>query len=147
MALTSGMPNAPHLGRATYVALAVVTMAAGFFVHMHGKPLGLVARDVIGDALWAAMIAWWAGALAPSAQLAVRSTVALAICFAVEASQLYHAPSIDAVRHTFVGHLLLGSGFDPRDLAAYAAGIAGAILLELALVARAIRDPRSTLGR
>lgn len=139
--------SAHRLGRATYVALAVGTIAVGLFVHLHGAPLGMVARDVLGDALWAAMIAWWAGAIAPHARLAVRSSAALAICFAVETSQLYHAPIIDAVRHTFVGHLLLGTGFDPRDFAAYAAGIAGAVLLERALIARADRGPGSTLGR
>jgi hypothetical protein len=121
-------------------------MGLGFFVHMHGKPLGMVARDVLGDALWAAMIAWWLGALVPSARLAVRSAAALAVCFAVETSQLYHAPFIDSIRHTFAGHLLLGTGFDPRDFAAYAVGVVGAVLLELALVSRSRRDPGSTPG-
>jgi hypothetical protein len=106
----------------------------------------MVARDVLGDALWAAMIAWWLGALVPSARLAVRSAAALAVCFAVETSQLYHAPFIDSIRHTFAGHLLLGSGFDPRDFAAYAVGVVGAVLLELALVSRSRRDPGSTPG-
>ena len=123
--------------RMIYIAAALATIALGLFVHLRGEALGPVTRDVVGDALWAAMIAWWAGALAPRARLAVRSAGAYAVCAAVELSQLVHTPALDAVRATRVGHLLLGSGFDPRDLAAYALGIAGAALLEATLAGRA----------
>jgi hypothetical protein len=58
----------------------------------------------------------------------------------VEVSQLYHAPAIDALRATFVGALVLGSGFDLRDLAAYALGVASALLLDVALIVR-LRNP------
>jgi hypothetical protein len=37
------------------------------------------------------------------------------------------------------GHLVLGSGFDARDLLAYALGVAGAALLEAMIVARGRR--------
>ena len=97
--------------------------------------LGPVTRDVLGDALWAAMIAWWVGALVPRARLVVRSVAAYGVCAAVEASQLYHAPTLDVLRATRLGHLVLGSGFDPRDLGAYALGVAGAALLEFAVAA------------
>ena len=124
-----GRRSAP-LSRATYVALALGTIALGLIVHLRGAVLGAVPRDVLGDALWAVMIAWWIGALAPRAGLSARSAVALAICAAVETSQLYHAPTIDAVRRTRLGSLVLGSGFDPRDLVAYAVGIGVAVMLE-----------------
>jgi hypothetical protein len=122
--------------RAAFLALACATIAVGLVVHLRGAALGPVARDALGDALWAAMIAWWAGALAPSARLAPRSAVAYAVCAFVELSQLYHAPSLDAVRATQVGRLVLGSGFDPRDLVAYGVGVAVAALLELTAAAR-----------
>jgi hypothetical protein len=98
--------------------------------------LDAAVRDVLGDALWAAMIAWWVGALAPGASLVRRGAAAYGVCVAVELSQLYHAPGIDAVRATRVGHLVLGSGFDPRDLVAYAGGVAAAVLIERLLFAR-----------
>jgi hypothetical protein len=82
------------------------------------------------------MIAWWLGAVAPRARLSRRAGVALAVCFAVELSQLYHAPVIDSLRETTLGHLVLGSGFDPRDLASYAVGVLAAALLELVMVRR-----------
>jgi hypothetical protein len=118
--------------RVPFVALALGTIALGLGAHVYGARLGTATRDVLGDALWAMMIAWWVGALAPSAPLRARSAVALAICVGVELSQLVHTPALDAVRSTPVGQLVLGSGFDPRDLAAYAFGVLGAVGLELA---------------
>ena len=126
--------------RASYIAAVLATIAVGLLVHLRGGALGPAARDVLGDALWAAMIAWWVGALTPGSPLARRSWAAYAICMVVEVSQLYHTPQLDALRATAVGHLVLGSGFDPRDLAAYALGIAGAALLEAAVVARGRRS-------
>ena len=122
--------------RVAFIALAGATIAVGLLVHRRAFALGPAARDVLGDALWAMMIAWWAGALAPSARLVVRSAVAYAVCVCVEVSQLYHTPALDAVRATTAGRLVLGSGFDPRDLVAYGAGVALAALLEAALAAR-----------
>jgi hypothetical protein len=113
-----------------YIALALVTIAIGLVVHLRGALLGDAARDVLGDALWAAMMLWWVSAAFPSARLAMRSGVAYAICAAVELSQLYQTPTLDAVRSTLLGHLVLGSGFDPRDFASYALGVAAAVLLD-----------------
>ena len=116
--------------------LALGTIAVGLLVHLRGVGLNAVARDVAGDALWAAMIAWWVGAIAPRTRLPVRAAVAYAVCLAVEVSQLYHTPALDALRATRPGHLVLGSGFDPRDLAAYALGVAGTVLVEAVLARR-----------
>lgn len=116
--------------RAGYVAAAVATIGLGLLVHLGGSIPGSSARDVVGDALWGMMIAWWAGAFAPGATLPARSAAALALCAAVEASQLIHWSPLDSIRATRPGHLVLGSGFDPRDLLAYAIGVAGAAILE-----------------
>jgi hypothetical protein len=102
-------------------------------------------RDVLGDALWAAMAAWWIAAVAPAIRLPWRAAVALALCFAVEFSQLVHLPVLDALRLTTVGYLALGSGFDRRDFAAYAGGVLAAVFLERAIERR--RTNRSVLVR
>jgi hypothetical protein len=107
--------------RAVYVASALATIALGLAVHLGGKRLPPPVRDVVGDALWATMLTWWVSALWPRLARGRRAALSLGICFAV--SQLYHAPGLDAVRRTTLGHLVLGSGFDPRDLAAYALGV------------------------
>src|SRR5688500_10481702 len=115
MTMPPNLPSAPSLRtRASFVALAVETIAIGLRVHLHGHVLGAALRDMLGDARWAAMITCWAGAVAPSASLRTRGIVALAICCAVEISQRYHLPALDALRRTTAGHLVLGSGFDPR---------------------------------
>ena len=100
-------------------------------VHWRGTLLQATLRDLLGDALWAMMIGWWIGALAPSSRPAPRAAVALGICWTVEVSQLYHAPVLDGWRLTTPGRLILGSGFDVRDLAAYAVGVVATLLLEL----------------
>jgi hypothetical protein len=126
--------------RLPYVALAVATIALGLLVHLRGGALDASVRDVLGDVLWAAMIAWWIGALAPTWLPASRGGLALAVCLAVELSQRVHTPALDALRRTTVGHLVLGSDFDPRDLAAYAAGVLAAVLLDRAMGRRRARS-------
>ncbi len=116
--------------RVRFVALALATIVVGLLVHRGGVPLPGAARDVAGDALWAMMIAWWVGAILPGAPMGRRAGAALGICALVEASQLYHSPVLDGWRQTVPGHLVLGSDFDPRDLAAYAAGVLAAWWLE-----------------
>ena len=140
------MSNIPLVNRlrAIYIVLALVTITVGLLVHLRGTVLDPVVRDATGDALWAAMVTWGVGALAPVARPVTRGAAAYAVCLGVEVSQLYHAPAIDAVRATLVGTLVLGSGFDLRDLAAYAVGVASAVLLDVAFIVRA-RDPRSAI--
>lgn len=115
--------------RALYLALAVATIAVGLAVHWHGASLGPVLRDIVGDALWAAMMFWFVSALIPGLRLTARGIVALCICFAVEAGQLIDSPALDALRNSSVGHLVLGSGFDPRDFASYSVGVFVAMLI------------------
>ena len=116
--------------RLVYVALALATIVLGLSVHLYGGALGPTLRDVLGDVIWGAMIAWWVGAIAPGSSLPVRIIVATTICFAVELSQLLHTPELDSLRRTTVGQLTLGSGFDVRDLLAYAFGVFAAALIE-----------------
>jgi hypothetical protein len=120
--------------RVRYLVLAAATIAAGLVVHLFGLGLGAGARDITGDALWAAMMFWWLGVLAPASRMRLRAVIAFAICAAVETSQRYHSPAIDALRETLPGRLVLGSGFDGRDFAAYAAGILCAVIVSAALI-------------
>ena len=124
--------------RLRYIAAALLTVAVGLGVHLGGSFLPPAARDVIGDALWAAMMFWWISALWPSSHVAVRASVALGISWTVELSQLYHTPSLEAARSTTLGRLILGSGFDVRDLVAYAGGVMVAVAID-AMVRRRAR--------
>ena len=115
-----------------YGVLATLTIAVGLLVHYGGGVLGPSARDVLGDALWASMMFWLISAAAPGSRAWTRAAIAVAVCFGVEFSQLYRAPALDAWRATVPGHLILGSGFDPRDLLAYTAGVALSAVLDRA---------------
>ncbi len=114
--------------RVRYISLALLTILAGLVIHLRGSGIAAAPRDILGDALWAAMIVWLVSAIIPQVVLIARSAIAYAICVLVELSQLYHAPAVDTMRATGVGRLVLGSGFDPRDFGAYAAGVACAAL-------------------
>jgi hypothetical protein len=116
--------------RVVYVAAALATIVVGLAVHLGGTGLPPAVSDVLGDGLWAIMVTWWVSALWPRRARGGRAALALGICYAVEVSQLYSTPGLDAVRRTTLGHLVLGSGFDLRDLAAYALGVLGALLIE-----------------
>ena len=133
-------PNTEHRTRqrVTYAALATLTIAIGLWVHRGITVMDADVRDVLGDALWAVMMVWWVSAVIPTARVTTRSGVALGICFAVEASQLLHTAEFDALRRTIPGRLVLGSGFDPRDLVAYALGVAVAVVLERVVVRRVL---------
>ena len=114
--------------RARYFVLAMGTIAVGLIVHFYGSVLPPDVRDILGDALWAMMIVWWMGVAAPRVPLRTRALASLTICVAVELSQRYHTPFLDALRRTAPGHLVLGSGYDPRDFLAYGAGVICGIL-------------------
>ena len=109
--------------RVWYVSMAVVTAGIGLGVHESTGVISTALQDKMGDGLWAAMTAWWIGAVIPNVPLRFRIPSALALCFAVEISQLYHTEGLDSLRRTTLGHLLLGSGFDVRDLFAYTLGV------------------------
>ncbi|HEX6063155.1 MAG TPA: DUF2809 domain-containing protein, partial [Longimicrobiales bacterium] len=99
-------------------------------IHLHGFGLPRDARDMLGDALWAAMIFWIASLAAPNRAVVARVVAALAICFAVELSQQIQHPMLAAIRNTTLGHLVIGSDFDARDLLAYTMGVSVAALLD-----------------
>ena len=116
--------------RLCYSALAVATIAIGLVLHLRGDGVPMAVRDMLGDALWGAMIFWLMSVAAPATGLPVRIAAALAICFAVELGQLYLGADLVALRRTAVGHLVLGSDFDPRDFISYSLGILGAAALD-----------------
>lgn len=91
--------------------------------------LGLLSRKVTmlpaetGDALWAVMIFLIFRFLFIKQGLLLISIWSLLLCYVVEFSQRYHAPWIDRIRSTTLGHLVLGQGFLWIDLLAYTIGI------------------------
>jgi hypothetical protein len=86
-----------------------------------------------GDALWTVLVYVLWGLVLPKKPPAAIALLALGTSFAVEFSQLYQAPWVHAIRHTTLGHLVLGSAFALPDLIAYAVGSGLAFIIEWCL--------------
>jgi hypothetical protein len=115
--------------RLAHFLTAVATIALGLLWRSHLLPLPPSVAKYGGDVLWAVMIFFLVRAVNPRLSLRAGSMVALAFCWLIEFSQLYRAPWIESIRHTRLGHLVLGSTFNPPDLLAYVAGVGiGALL-------------------
>jgi hypothetical protein len=117
--------------RKIYLLLIPLVMALGILSRKFSYLLPDVINTYLGDAIWATMIyvmmAFVFANKLPK-QIAVFS---LLFCYAIELSQLYQAPWINAIRSTTIGALVLGSGFLWSDLLAYALGILSVTLLEM----------------
>jgi hypothetical protein len=75
-------------------------------------------------------------AVAPWSGIRKSALAAFGIAVAVELSQLYHAPWIDAIRATRLGALAIGSVFNWPDLPAYACGVALGAFIDCLFLAR-----------
>ena len=90
-----------------------------------------LAREFSG-AVYA--LAWCLGLalIRPNARPLLVGSIATAICFAIELSQLWHPHALEVARATLPGRLVLGSAFMWTDLPYYAAGAGvGALWLRI----------------
>jgi hypothetical protein len=97
-----------------------------------------------GDTLWAALVFWLLALIWRRASTMRIGAGAIIIALAVEVSQLYHAPWVDAIRDTRLGSLILGSDFLWSDLLCYSIGIGSAAAADAFLAARIVRPKQAT---
>lgn len=109
--------------RAHYALWALLTVFLGLGSRRFGTDLPGWVTLYAGDALWALLVFWLLRGAKPQWPLTWAAVLALSIAYAVEFSQLYHAPWLDALRRTTLGGLVLGHGFLWSDLLCYAIGI------------------------
>jgi hypothetical protein len=110
-----------------------LVVAAGLLWRSGMIPLPSFHLKYGGDALWALLIFLGFGFLFIRVSTLRAALMACCFCSAVEFTQLYHAPWIDAVRGTRLGGLVLGATFNWPDLIAYGAGIILGCLAEIIL--------------
>lgn len=133
--------------RPLYAALVLAVIAAGLASRRFPDLLPAQLGKYPGDALWALMVLLLVGFARPAWSVTQVAVVALTTSFAVEFSQLYQADWINAVRHTRLGHLVLGSTFHAPDLLAYAVGVVFGAAMECLLLrpwSRAPASPRAS---
>ena len=133
------MPPARPRSRVLYLALALAVVVLGLASRRYRAALPAFVGAYAGDALWAAMVFLLAAACRPRARTSALAAGALLFAFAVELTQLYHAPWIDAVRATRPGALVLGHDFVWSDLPCYVAGVLAAAAADRLLRSRAAR--------
>lgn len=94
--------------RLLYFFLVVVTIAMG----LASRELSPFLPDWIslyaGDVLWATMVFFLVAFLFAKMPTYAVGVLALTFSIGIEFSQLYHAPWIDGLRATALGHLVLG---------------------------------------
>jgi hypothetical protein len=129
----------PQRSRWLYVALCVLTIAAGLSTRLFRDTGAAEWAANAGDALWAVLVYLGLAVLFPAARSWVLLVVASLIATGVEVSQLYHAPWIDELRRTTLGGLALGWGFAWGDLICYYVG-AGCCLLAEKLAFHRLRN-------
>lgn len=125
--------------RVVLALLAAATVALGLVVH-RGLP-GTIG-DVAGDALYAALAFLLIALVVPRWSRAAIAVMAFAVCAGIELFQLTGLPREWASAFPPVG-LVLGSGFDGRDILVYAVAVAVVALLDLV----ATRVSRRTIGK
>lgn len=114
--------------RVKYLVLILIVIILGISSRkIPGLPGFIVSH--FGDALWTANVYFFIRLIWPGKPVSFALLGAVIISFLVEITQLYQAPWINAIRSTYIGALVLGSGFLWIDLIRYiAGGLAAAIL-------------------
>lgn len=115
--------------RILYLLLILLTIPAGLFSRSKGMHLPYLYAVYGGDVLSATCIFFGVRFLYTSASLVKIALYSYLICIAIETSQLYHAPWIDNIRHTFPFGILLGFGFLWSDWICYAVGVLIAVII------------------
>lgn len=108
-----------------------MVVALGLASRRYGAWLPNFLAEYAGDSLWALMVFVGIGFLAPRWSGFRVFVAALLFSYAIEFSQLYHAPWLDSLRHNQIGGLILGFGFLWSDLACYSIGAAFGLLIEM----------------
>lgn len=114
--------------RLIYLLILFIIVCIG----LYSKRMTGIITEIIDfkDVVWAVMIYFLFRIV--FIDWSIKKVAAIGILFSliVEVSQLYHDDWIDKLRKTFLGELILGSGFVWSDLFAYLCGIVFGIIID-----------------
>jgi hypothetical protein len=109
--------------RWVYASACAAAIVLGLASRRFSAQWGQWVVAYAGDTLWAAMVLFGLAWMLPKLHIKQLGLLALGLCFAVEFSQLAHAPWLDALRRTPVGGMLLGRTFLWSDMMCYVVGV------------------------
>lgn len=110
--------------RALYLALVFLTIALGLLSRSDVVSLPNFVALYAGDTLWALMVYWGFRMLLPTRAIVIAAGFALLFAFSIEFLQLFDIATLDSIRNTTIGGLVLGFGFKASDLVCYTVGVA-----------------------
>ncbi len=120
----------PHRNPILYIPSTLLVVCLGLLSRKFSYLLPDVINTYLGDALWAVMIYLMIATIGKSWSVNRVGFYSILFCYAIELSQFYNAPWIDAIRNTRLGGLILGFGFLWSDIMAYILGVSAMFLLE-----------------
>jgi hypothetical protein len=127
-AVTSPASRPSSSRRLIAAAALAVAVAAGLVVH--GLLPDTAATDIAGDMLYAVALYLALAVVMPRATSILLGAIALVWCSGVELFQLTGIPVRLAADFPPVA-LVLGTGFDPRDLFAYAVAVVAVTAIDI----------------
>ncbi len=124
------LPSAPGSRRLRLLLLALLTVLLGLGSRHYAAALPPWLAAYAGDTLWALLVFWLVALGWPRWPVLRVGIGAFGLALAVEISQLYQAPWLNALRHTTLGGLVLGHGFLWSDVVCYGVGVLVGCALE-----------------
>ena len=109
--------------RILHAVLALLTVPVGMSTRIYKAQMPYLIGAYGGDILYATLIFFCIRFCLPRKKLATIALYAYLVCITIECLQLYHAPWIEAVRHTPPFGLIFGYGFLWSDWICYALGV------------------------
>lgn len=122
--------------RMIYAVCGLVVIILGLASRADAIPRPALVAAYGGDTLWALFVFVLVGWLLPASSTRRVALITLAFSLAIELSQLYQAPWLDAIRQTLPGRLVLGAGFLWSDLICYAVGVSIGVGAEVMVMLR-----------
>ncbi|MCV0335680.1 MULTISPECIES: ribosomal maturation YjgA family protein [unclassified Microbacterium] len=130
--------------RVALAVLAVATVGIGLVVH---RGMSGAVGDIAGDALYAVLIYLLVALVAPRWPRPAVAFLSFVVCAGVELLQLTGLPREWGAMFPPI-RLVLGSGFDLRDLAVYAIAVAATSLIDMGVTRAVGRSAsRNATGR
>jgi Protein of unknown function (DUF2809) len=132
-ALVENLTNRSGLNRKlkTQFVLLGIVIVIGLLSRKYSAIFPLEIQKYPGSALWALAVFIAIGFLLKKTSIQKVGVYALVVSFAVEFSQLLNVPWLNELRSTKLGHLFLGSTFNPPDFVAYTLGVGLGVGLEM----------------